>query len=214
MLYRKYLKRIIDIVGALVGLVLFFPIMLGVSLWIKLVSPEGPIFADIPERVGKGKKPFHFYKFRSMHPNAHDILVKDPQLYNKYVCNNYKLNSEEDPRIIRGGVFIRKSSFDELPQFFNILKGEMSLVGPRAYYFFELDEQAKRFPEARKYLDKVLSVKPGLTGLWQVSGRSKIGFVDRVKMDSEYAEKYSFLYDVRLVLKTPYVVLGKFSGKC
>jgi exopolysaccharide production protein ExoY len=136
-------------------------------------------------------------------------LVKDPQLYNKYVCNNYKLNSEEDPRIIRGGVFIRKSSFDELPQFFNILKGEMSLVGPRAYYFFELDEQAKRFPEARKYLDKVLSVKPGLTGLWQVSGRSKIGFVDRVKMDSEYAEKYSFLYDVRLVLKTPYVVLTR-----
>jgi undecaprenyl-phosphate galactose phosphotransferase len=85
----------------------------------------------------------------------------------------------------------------------------MSLVGPRAYYFFELDEQAKRFPEANQYLDKVLSVKPGLTGLWQVSGRSEIGFVDRVKLDAEYAEKYSFLYDMLLVLKTPYVVLTR-----
>ncbi len=209
MLYRNCIKRIIDVVGALVGLVLFFPIMIAISLWIKLVSPEGPIFADIPERVGKGKKSFHFYKFRSMYPNSHDILVKDVQLYEKYVRNNYKLDSEEDPRIIKGGVFIRKSSFDELPQFLNILKGEMSLVGPRAYYFFELDEQAKRFPEASKYLDKVLSVKPGLTGLWQVSGRSEIGFVDRVKLDAEYAEKYSFLYDLWLVLKTPYVVLTR-----
>lgn len=207
MLYRNYIKRIIDVIGAVLGLILFSPIMLGVAIWIKMVSPNGPIFADIPVRAGKCRKPFHFYKFRSMYPNAHDILTKDLALYNKYVQNNYKLSSDEDPRLIKGGAFIRKSSFDELPQFFNILKGEMSLVGYRAYYFFELDEQIKRFPEAAPYLDKVMSVKPGLTGLWQVSGRSEIGFVDRVKLDAEYAEKCGLLYDLGIILKTPYVVL-------
>ena len=209
MIYRNYLKRIVDIVGAIFGIILFSPIMIGISVWIKLVSPEGTILADIPQRVGKNRKPFHFYKFRSMYPNAHNILVKDKVLYEKYVNCNFKINSEEDPRIIKGGVFIRKSSFDELPQFFNIIKGEMSLVGPRAYYFFEVDEQLKRYPEAALYFEKVMSVKPGLTGLWQVSGRSEIGFVDRVKLDAEYANKYSLLYDLMIILKTPYVVLTR-----
>lgn len=209
MIYRNYLKRIIDIVGAIFGIILFSPIMIGISVWIKLVSPEGTVLADIPQRVGKNRKPFHFYKFRSMYPNAHNILVKDKALYEKYVNCNFKINSEEDPRIIKGGVFIRKSSFDELPQFFNIIKGEMSLVGPRAYYFFEVDEQLKRYPEAASYFEKVMSVKPGLTGLWQVSGRSEIGFVDRVKLDAEYANKYSLLYDLMIISKTPYVVLTR-----
>ena len=207
MIYRKYIKRIIDILGSLLGIVLFSPIMILTSIWIKIVSPSGPVLADIPNRVGKDKKPFRFYKFRSMYPNAHELLKKDAELYDKYVKNNYKLSADEDPRLIKGGKFLRKSSIDETPQFFNVLKGEMSIVGPRAYYFDEIENQLKRFPEAKKYIDEVMKVKPGITGLWQVSGRSDIGFVDRVKLDAEYAKKMSLLYDLMIILKTPYVVL-------
>jgi lipopolysaccharide/colanic/teichoic acid biosynthesis glycosyltransferase len=207
MIYRKYIKRIIDILGSLLGIVLFSPIMILTSIWIKIVSPGGPVLADIPNRVGKDKKPFRFYKFRSMYPNAHELLKKDAELYDKYVKNNYKLSTDEDPRLIKGGKFLRKSSIDETPQFFNVLKGEMSIVGPRAYYFDEIENQLKRFPEAKKYIDEVMKVKPGITGLWQVSGRSDIGFVDRVKLDAEYAKKMSLLYDLMIILKTPYVVL-------
>jgi len=207
MIYRKYIKRIIDILGSILGIVLFSPIMILTSIWIKIVSPDGPVLADIPNRVGRNKKPFRFYKFRSMYPNAHELLKKDAELYDKYVKNNYKLSTDEDPRLIKGGKFLRKSSIDETPQFFNVLKGEMSIVGPRAYYFDEIEDQLKRFPEAKKYIDEVMKVKPGITGLWQVSGRSDIGFVDRVKLDAEYAKKMSLLYDLMIVLKTPYVVL-------
>lgn len=212
MFYRKYIKRAFDIIGSIIGIILFSPVMLISSIWIKLVSPEGPVMADIPNRVGKDKNPFKFFKFRSMYPNAHNLLKEDKELYEKYVKNNYKLHADEDPRLIKGGKFLRKSSIDEFPQFFNVLKGEMSLVGPRAYYFDEIRDQIKRFPEAEKYINEVLKVKPGITGLWQVSGRSNIGFVDRVKLDAEYAKNVSLLYDLRIVLKTPYVVLmGKGS---
>jgi len=207
MFYRRYIKRIIDIIGALVGILIFTPVMAAVSVFIKVVSPNGPILADIPDRVGKDRKPFRFYKFRSMYPNAHELLKKDKDLYKKYVENNYKLSTDEDPRLIRGGGFLRKSSIDEFPQFFNVLKGEMSLVGPRAYYFDEVEDQLKRFPEGKNYIDKAMSVKPGITGLWQVSGRSDIGFLDRLKLDAEYADNVSLVYDLKIILKTPYVVL-------
>lgn len=212
MIYKKYIKRALDIIGSIIAIIISSPVMLIVAIWIKIVSPSGPILADIPNRVGKDRKPFRFYKFRSMYPNAHEMLKKDPELYARYIKNNYKLSADEDPRLIKGGKFLRKSSIDEFPQFFNVLKGEMSLVGPRAYYFDELEEQSKRFPEAEKYVDKVMEVKPGITGLWQVSGRSDIGFLDRVKLDSEYAENVALMYDIKIVLKTPYVVLlGKGS---
>lgn len=201
------LKRIIDIVGAFVGIVIFSPIMLVTAVRIKMVSPEGPIFADIPKRVGKNKKPFKFLKFRSMIPNAHEYLINNKELYQKYVNNNYKLKEEDDPRIIKGGAFMRKYSIDELPQFFNVLFGEMSLVGPRAYYFYEIAEQSKRYPESIEYLQDVLTVKPGITGTWQIGGRSEISYVERIKMDAEYAKKRSILYDILVILKTPYVVL-------
>ena len=207
MFYRRYIKRIIDIVGASVGILIFTPVMVVVSVFIKVVSPNGPILADIPDRVGKDRKPFRFYKFRSMYPNAHELLKRDEALYKKYVENNYKLSTDEDPRLIKGGGFLRKSSIDEFPQFFNVLKGEMSLVGPRAYYFDEVENQLKRFPEGTDYIDKAMSVKPGITGLWQVSGRSDIGFLDRLKLDAEYADNVSLVYDLKIILKTPYVVL-------
>ena len=197
-------KRGMDIVAAVVCLVLFSPIMLVTAIYIKLVSP-GPVFADIPERVGKDSKKFRMYKFRSMIVNAHDYLLQHPDLYAEYKRNSYKL--ENDPRIIKGGNCIRKTSIDELPQFINILKGDMSLVGPRAYFPFELHDQQEVFPESHPYVVQLLKIKPGLTGPWQVGGRSKVGFVERTRMDAEYATRRSILYDCSIVLKTPSAVL-------
>lgn len=198
-------KRILDIIGAIVGIVIFSPLMLGAALWIKLVSPKGPILADIPMRVGKQRKLFRFYKLRSMIPNAHEWLKCKPEMWEQYVKNNFKL--DPDPRLIKGAKFLRKSSIDEMPQFFNVLQGNMSLVGPRAYYPFEVDEQLTKYPEVEKLMDHALSVKPGITGLWQVSGRSQLNFDERVKLDSKYADKKSLLYDLLIIVKTPYVVL-------
>lgn len=200
-------KRIMDIFGALIGIILFSPFMILAALWVKIISPSGSIFADIPNRVGKDKVPFRFLKFRSMVPNAHNFMLNEPALYKKYVENNYKIDPDEDPRFLPGARFIRKYSIDELPQFFNVLKGDMSIVGPRAYFFSEVDEQGEKYPEVKPLLNDVFSVKPGITGVWQVSGRSEIGFPDRVKLDAGYAKKKSLLYDLMIIFKTPYVVI-------
>lgn len=202
--FYDIVKRFLDIVGSAVGLIIFSPIMLLTACYIKLVSP-GPVFADIPERIGKDSKKFRMYKFRSMIPNAHNYLLQHPELYEEYKRNSYKL--ENDPRIIKGGNSIRCTSIDELPQFINILKGDMSLVGPRAYFPFELHDQQIEFPETRPYVEKLLMVKPGITGPWQVGGRSNIGFVERTQMDAFYAERRSILYDLHIILKTPLAVL-------
>lgn len=198
-------KRMLDMIGGIVGIVLFSPIMLATAIYIKIASPEGPVFADIPERLGKGGRKFKMFKFRSMIPNATEWLQDHPEIYKKYKENNYKL--ENDPRWIKGAKFMRRASIDELPQFFNILFGDMSLVGPRAYYPYEIKEQLEKFPEAAKYVEQLKKIKPGLTGVWQVSGRSGISFIDRVKMDASYANKKSLLYDLWMILKTPWVVL-------
>jgi exopolysaccharide production protein ExoY len=206
-----FTKRAMDIAGSIFGILLFSPLLLGAALWIKIVSPNGPIFADIPDRVGKDRKPFRFLKFRSMIPNAHDMLLTNPkyaELKERYIKNNYKLEPHEDPRLIPGAIFMRKYSIDELPQFFNVLRGDMSIVGPRAYYFDEIEEQSKKFTETQELLPIVLSVKPGVTGTWQVSGRSTIGFEGRIKLDATYAKRRSILYDLLVILKTPMVVLS------
>lgn len=200
-------KRLIDIIGSIVGIILFSPLMLAAAIWVKVVSPSGSVFADIPNRIGQNRRPFRFLKFRSMIPNAHNFMLKEPALYKKYVENNYKIDAEEDPRFLRGAKFVRKYSIDELPQFFNVLRGDMSLVGPRAYFFSEVEDQVVKYPEVKGILDEVFSVKPGITGLWQVSGRSEIGFPDRVKLDATYARKRSLMYDIKLLLKTPLAVI-------
>jgi len=198
-------KRIIDIIGAIIGIIVFTPIMILAAIWIKIVSPEGPIFADIPNRVGKGDNDFRMLKFRSMIPNAQKWLDDNPEWLKKYRENNYKL--DPDPRLIKGARFLRKSSIDEMPQFFNVLVGQMSIVGPRAYFPFELKEQGERHPETIDYINKVKTIKPGMTGPWQVGGRSDIGFVKRIKMDAKYAESKSLLYDIGIILKTPLAVI-------
>lgn len=202
-------KRLIDIIGSVIAIILFWPLMLATSIHIKRVSPDGPVFADMPKRCGKNCEEFTFFKFRSMIPNAHQWLLDHPEFYKRYKENSFKIPGEEDPRIIPGGVFIRKYSIDELPQFFNVLMGDMSIVGPRAYFPFELEEQLKKYPEAREYVDLLSTVKPGITGPWQVTGRSEIGFLERVKIDANYAKRRSILYDIGVILKTPFVVISK-----
>lgn len=208
--YDWSLKRIFDIMISLLLIVLFFPIALLVGLMIKLDSP-GPIFADTPQRVGKHGILFKMYKFRSMIENAHMLLRKDPgmkKLYEQYKKNSYKLR--KDPRVTILGKFIRKHSLDEIPQLINVLKGEMSLIGPRAYYPDELVNQQKKYPQTKNLVKKVLSVKPGITGYWQVSGRSEVNFDKRIAMDANYVDKRSLWYDVKILFKTP---LAMITGK-
>jgi exopolysaccharide production protein ExoY len=206
------MKRFLDILGSFSGLVILSPILLLISIAIRLNS-KGPLFADIPMRVGKDGKLFRMYKFRSMVIGAHELLHEDPryaELLKKYQQNSYKLSIDEDPRITSVGRFIRKTSLDELPQLLNILKGEMSIVGPRAYHPFELDEQQIKYPSARKYVKIILSGKPGLTGVWQVSGRSEINFDKRVKMDADYIVRRSIFYDIWIMIETvPAVIFGR-----
>jgi len=214
MFYRDYydliLKRAIDIVGAVVLMIVFSPIFIILSLLIKLDS-TGPVFADTPERVGKEGKLFKMYKFRSMIENAHMLLRRDPKLkslYEQYKRNSYKL--KDDPRVTPLGRFMRKHSLDELPQLINVLRGEMSLVGPRAYYPDELVEQQKKYPKTRNLVKKVLSIKPGITGYWQVSGRSEVNFDKRIAMDADYVQNRSLWYDIKILFKTPWAMI---SGK-
>lgn len=203
-------KRVIDLFGSIIGLIILSPLFLIVSVSIKLDS-SGPLFADTPMRVGKDGKLFKMHKFRSMIANAHELLRTDPSfqaLFEEYKKGSYKLY--DDPRITRVGKFIRKYSLDELPQLLNVLKGEMSLVGPRAYYPDELEDQQIKYPSSRKYVKIILSGKPGITGVWQVSGRSAINFDKRVEMDAGYVIRRSIVFDIMLLFKTvPAVLSGK-----
>jgi len=210
MIYET-IKRLMDIVGAVALLFLFSPIIIVAAIVIKLTS-QGPIFADTPKRVGKNGKKFYTYKFRSMVLNAHEKLLKDPK-YKKYLKElkeggNYKIMN--DPRVTPVGRLIRKHSIDEVPQLINVIKGEMSIVGPRPYYQDELEFQQKKFPGTEKYVVEMLKVKPGITGYWQVAGRSDVKFDKRIEMDAYYARKRSIILDVLILLKTPWVML---SGK-
>jgi exopolysaccharide production protein ExoY len=209
MIYN-FSKRLIDIAGSLFLLLLFSPILLATAFAIK-ISSKGPVFADTPKRVGKEGKLFHPYKFRSMIINAHTLLRTDPKmrkLYKKYKKSSYKLM--DDPRVTPVGKVIRKHSVDEIPQLVNVLKGEMSIVGPRPYYPDELEEQTVKYPQTKKLVKDTLSVKPGITGYWQVSGRSEVNFDKRIEMDAYYARKRSLVLDLLILLKTPWVML---SGK-
>lgn len=205
--FYYFAKRTLDIIGSIIGLIILSPLLIVVATAIKLDS-SGPTFAETPMRAGKDGKLFRIYKFRSMVENAQEILEKNPKLLEEYKKNSYKIFN--DPRVTRVGKFIRRFSIDEFPQFFNILKGEMSLVGPRAYYPYELAEQQEKYPASRKFVKIILSGKPGVTGLWQVSGRSEINFDKRVEMDAVYVQKRSIFYDFWIMLKTiPAIISGR-----
>lgn len=202
------MKRVVDIFLAIFLGIIFSPVMFLTAVGIKLTSP-GPILADTPLRIGKDDKRFRLYKFRSMIDNAHELLTSNPQfkkLYEEYKNSGYKL--KEDPRVTPFGQFIRRHSLDELPQLFNVLKGDMSLIGPRPYYPDELEAQQKKYPKTRKLVHEVLSVRPGITGLWQVSGRSEINFEKRITLDAKYAREKSPWLDLLILLKSPWAMIS------
>jgi len=193
-------KRLIDIVGATAGLIALFPVFLTAAVLITLQDGGPPLFSH--KRVGRYGRQFKCWKFRSMIRNG-DALLKE-RLANDPAAAEEWLRTQKltnDPRITRFGHFLRRSSIDELPQLWNVLIGEMSLVGPRPITRPELD----RYGKERRYY---LLVRPGLTGLWQVSGRSDTAYDARIKLDREYVERWSFLRDLWIILKTIPAVLA------
>ncbi|WP_081712177.1 sugar transferase [[Clostridium] dakarense] len=192
-----FIKRTIDIVGALAGLILLSPLFLLVAILIKLEDPKGKVFFG-QERNGLYPKTFKMYKFRSMVHNAEELLHK-LQEQNEQSGPVFKI--KDDPRITRVGKFIRKTSIDELPQLINVLKGDMSLVGPRPPIPHEVEQYTP-------YQMQRLLVKPGLTCIWQVSGRNNIGFDEWVDMDIEYIKTRNLWLDIKLIFKTVFVLFG------
>lgn len=197
--FYYFTKRLMDIVGALVGIILTIPIILIISGFYLFGSNKGPMFFK-QVRIGKSGQKFHIYKFRSMVVDAEEKLKGNRELYHKYIKNNFKLEQDEDPRITNFGRFIRKTSLDELPQFINVLKGDMSLVGPRPVVLDELNEYKNKKGD-------FLSVKPGITGYWQVCGRSDVGYPERVDIELYYVYNKSFKLDIVILLKTIILVL-------
>ena len=205
-----FIKRCMDIFLASLGLLIFIPLLLPLAIIIKLDS-SGPIFADTPPRVGKGGRSFKMYKLRSMIDNAYLLLKTDPQFITYYEESKKKIGEkiENDPRITRVGKYLRKYSIDEMPQMFNVLKGEMSFIGPRPYYKEELEEYKKLYdnPNVDLLIKNAISSKPGITGIWQVSGRSNLSFDKRLLLDSQYTCNKSIREDILILLKTPKIIL-------
>jgi exopolysaccharide biosynthesis polyprenyl glycosylphosphotransferase len=199
--FDYFLKRILDIILAIVLLIILSPIFLIIAICIKIES-KGPIFYK-HLRVGFNEKEFYLYKFRSMINNADKQLTDLTE--NSLQQNEAFLKLEEDDRITRIGKFLRKYSIDELPQLFNVLKGEMSIVGPRPIVRWEV-EQIKRIYHNYSY-KKMFKVLPGITGLWQVSGRSLLNDEKRLELEIFYVDNWSLNLDIKILLKTIFVVL-------
>ena len=194
-IYYKCTKRAFDIFCGIIGIVLLLPLIIVVFVGNLISKDKGPVFY-IQKRIGANGKLFKIYKFRTMVVGADKKLriylkehPKEAKEYHKYK----KLNN--DPRITKFGMILRKTSLDEFPQFINILKGDMSLVGPRPYLY-------KEKKEMKNYYKTIVSCKPGLTGIWQVSGRSNVTFEDRLEMDVEYTKTKCMKTDLKLILKT------------
>ncbi|MBC5638994.1 MULTISPECIES: sugar transferase [Clostridia] len=192
----EVIKRIIDIVASFTGLILLSPLILIVSMLIKLESKGEVIFKQ--KRVGLNGKEFYMYKFRSMVINAEELKE---QLESQNEMSGPMFKIKDDPRITKVGKFIRKTSIDELPQLINVIKGDMSLVGPRP----SLPKEVEKFEQ---WMMERLEVKPGLTCIWQISGRNNIDFEDWMKLDIKYVRERSFKLDMKLILKTVLVLLG------
>lgn len=202
--FYPFFKRLFDFFFSLCFITLFSPLYLVIAGLIKLDS-KGPIFY-VGKRLGKGGKYIKVLKFRTMYSDAEkrlqEMLKTDPKIREEWEVFQ-KL--QQDPRCTPIGKFLRKTSLDEFPQFFNVLKGDLSVVGPRPHFIFELEENENS--PLRKYAHLVLAVKPGITGLWQVSGRSRLSYEDRVELDSLYMKRQSFFYDLMVIFKTIPIVL-------
>lgn len=199
---QRKVKRLFDCIGAIFLLFLFSPLMLWVALKIARTSGWPVIFSQA--RVGKSGKLFKFYKFRTMVLNAETVIEQweqnNSQEWQRYVASNFKL--DDDPRVIGVGQFLRRTSLDELPQLWNVLKGDMSLVGPRPL----LPREIADYGEDMHYYEEI---SPGITGLWQISGRSQTNFQDRIKFDVWYVKNWSLWNDITILLRTVRVVLNR-----
>lgn len=207
---KRSIKRIFDILFSLVVLIVLLPLLLLCSLVIFLTDRK-EIFVKEPLRLGR-KGEFKMYKFRTMIPNAHSEIEKNPKykdLKKKWQGKDGKLKLSEDPRVTKIGRILRKTDIDELPQFLNVLKGEMSVVGPRPMYQEEVDRYIKKNPDGKKYINQILKVSPGITGIWQVSGRNDISFEKRILLDVKYSKEINLVRDLKILLKTPSVVLTR-----
>jgi exopolysaccharide biosynthesis polyprenyl glycosylphosphotransferase len=196
-----YLKRIIDLVCSLIGIIALSPVFLIVGIIIKLDSKGSAIFSQ--KRVGKGGKEFKMYKFRSMVVNAEELKEK---LLHQNEMSGPMFKMKDDPRITKIGRFIRKTSIDELPQLINVIKGDMSLVGPRP----SLPKEVAKF---EPWMMRRLDVKPGLTCYWQVSGRNNIDFDDWMRLDIKYVQDRSIKLDMKLIFKTVFVLFGDKNAR-
>ena len=207
----KIIKRVSDIVLSLFLLIFLLPFFLLVSFLIWL-GDRDEIFVKDPLRIGLNGKEFRMYKFRTMIPNAHREILENPEysdLKKKWEENGNKLKIDEDIRITKIGKVLRRTDLDELPQLINVLIGQMSLVGPRPMYKEELERHLKTNPRDEKYLKDILIVRPGISGLWQVSGRNEIPLGKRLEMDAKYSKEQNIFLDMKILLKTPYVVLTR-----
>lgn len=192
-----FMKRMLDLLGSFIGLIILCPLFAVIGLLIKIEAPQGSVFFR-QVRVGQNGKEFHMYKFRSMVANAEDLLE---QLIDQNEVNGNMFKMKNDPRITRIGKFIRKTSLDELPQLWNVFRGEMSLVGPRP----ALPREVKNYTS---YDRQRLQMIPGCTGLWQVSGRNSVGFDEMVELDLTYARERSMMVDIKIIFRTFKVLVG------
>ena len=195
-------KRTLDIVGALVLIVLTLPTMLLVAAAVFITDPGPVVFRQ--RRLARDGGSFRIWKFRTMVVDAEERLHGDPALYRQYLENHHKLPAHIDPRITRVGRLLRSTSLDELPQLFNVLAGSMSLVGPRPVLRSELLNYGAG-------AEQLLSVRPGMTGLWQVSGRSRVGYPERAEIDLDYASRWTIGMDIGILLRTV-VTVGRRTG--
>jgi exopolysaccharide production protein ExoY len=196
--WREILKRCVDVVGAAVLIIVCAPLLAALAIAIRLDSPGAVLFGH--RRLGRNGKHFDCLKFRSMCVEAEQLLQSDERLRHDYVSNHFKIPTDCDPRITRLGRFLRKSSLDELPQLFNVVRGEMSLVGPRPIVPLEATHYGER-------LTTLLSVRPGITGPWAVQGRSRVGYPERADMELTYATNWTFVNDARILARTPWAVV-------
>ena len=201
-----FIKRIVDIVISLVAVTLLSPIFIATALIVYIQDFNNPIFTSL--RLGENKQEFNFYKFRSMVKDAFLKERQDAEVMKNIRGGTNKM--ENHPYVTTFGKFIRKYSIDELPQFFNVLKGDMSVVGPRALYEGEINKFLRTNPDYKKYVDIIYTAKPGITGYWQVNGRNNILFDERLKMEAAYIKRRNTLSDLIVILKTPYAV---FKGE-
>lgn len=199
--FYLFIKRTVDLFGTLAGLIVLLPLFLVIALLIKWTDPIGPVFFK-QVRIGKNGKPFRIYKFRSMVDHAEDQLAN---LLDQNETSGPMFKMKNDPRVTRIGHFLRRTSLDEFPQLVNVLKGEMSLVGPRP----PLPREVNAYTERDK---QRLRVKPGCTGLWQVEGRSSVGFETMIQLDLEYIRHRGILLDLKIILKTIPVLFHSNNG--